>query len=115
MKVGQKFIGLNVSKDIIADEGRSPSRFHGNIQNTPEAIRKLFKKLGDPEKLIVCYQDGSSGYSIYRQLLSMDIECIVVAPTLIPKRTGDRVKTDRRDSLQLAQLLQLDNAFEGYY
>ncbi|WP_156339728.1 hypothetical protein [Bacillus sp. FJAT-25509] len=45
----------------------------------------------------------------------MDIEWIVVAPTLIPKRTGDRVKTDRRDSLQLAQLLQLENAFEGYY
>lgn len=45
----------------------------------------------------------------------MDIECFVVAPTLIPKRTGDRVKTGRRDSIQLAQLLQLDNAFEGYY
>ena len=104
MKDGQKFIGLDVSKDIIAvgiaDEGRSPSRFHGNIQNTAEAIRKLFKKLGDPEKLLVCYEAVSCGYSIYCQLLSMEIECIVVAPTLILKRTGDRVKTDRCDSLR---------------
>ncbi|WP_129692425.1 IS110 family transposase [Gottfriedia acidiceleris] len=110
MKDGQKFIGLDVSKDIIAvgiaDEGRAAPRFHGNIANTPEAIRKLFKKLGDPENLLVCYEAGSCGYSIYRQLLSMEIECIVVAPTLIPKRTGDRVKTDRRDSLRLAQLLR---------
>ncbi|UPM53857.1 IS110 family transposase [Gottfriedia acidiceleris] len=110
MKDSQKFIGLDVSKDIIsvgiAEEGRGEPRFHGNIQNTPESIRKLFKKLGDPEKLLVCYEAGSCGYCIYRQLLSMDIECIVVAPTLIPKRAGDRVKTDRRDALRLAQLLR---------
>jgi len=110
MKDSQKFIGLDVSKDIIsvgiAEEGRGEPRFHGNIQNTPESIRKLFKKLGAPENLLVCYEAGSCGYSIYRQLLSMDIECIVVAPTLIPKRAGDRVKTDRRDALRLAQLLR---------
>ncbi|MFF2879187.1 transposase [Gottfriedia sp. NPDC057991] len=110
MKDSQKFIGLDVSKDIIsvgiAEEGRGEPRFHGNIQNTPESIRKLFKKLGDPEKLLVCYEAGSCGYCIYRQLLSMDIECIVVAPTLIPRRAGDRVKTDRRDALRLAQLLR---------
>ncbi|MEE6451707.1 hypothetical protein RAH41_14120 [Gottfriedia acidiceleris] len=109
MKDGQKFIGLDVSKDIIAvgiaDEGRSPSRFHGNIQNTPEAIRKLFKKLGDPEKLLVCYEAGSSGYSIYRQLLSMDIECIVVAPTLIPKRTGDRDSLVKNDKLEISKII----------
>jgi len=110
MKDSQKFVGLDVSKEIIsvgiAEEGRGEPRFHGNIQNKPESIRKLFKKLGEPEKLLVCYEAGSCGYSIYRQLLSMGIECIVVAPSLIPKRAGDRVKTDRRDSLRLAQLLR---------
>lgn len=64
------------------------------------------KKLGDPENLLVCYEAGSSGYGIYRLLLSMEIECLVVAPSLIPKRSGDRVKTDKRDSIRLSQLLR---------
>jgi transposase len=110
MKDVQKFVGLDVSKDTIAvaiaDPGRGEPRFHGTIQNKPEDIRKLMKKLGDPEYLLVCYEAGSSGYGIYRLLLSMEIECLVVAPSLIPKRSGDRVKTDKRDSIRLAQLLR---------
>lgn len=110
MKDVQKFVGLDVSKDTIAvaiaDPGRGEPRFHGTIQNKPEDIRKLMKKLGDPENLLVCYEAGSSGYGIYRLLLSMEIECLVVAPSLIPKRSGDRVKTDKRDSIRLAQLLR---------
>lgn len=88
--------GLDVSKDsiavAIADSGRGEPRFHGTIQNKPEDIRKLMKKLGKPESLLVCYEAGSSGYGIYRFLLSMDIDCMVIAPSLIPKRSGDRVK-----------------------
>ncbi|MFC5652282.1 transposase [Paenibacillus solisilvae] len=110
MKDVQKFVGLVASKDTIAvaiaDPGRGEPRFHSTIQNKPENIRKLMKSLGDPENLFVCYEAGSSGYGIYRLLLSMDIECIVVAPTLIPKRSGDRVKTDKRDAIRLAQLLR---------
>jgi transposase len=110
MKDVQKFVGLDVSKDsiavAIADSGRGEPRFHGTIQNKPEDIRKLMKKLGKPESLLVCYEAGSSGYGIYRFLLSMDIDCMVVAPSLIPKRSGDRVKTDKRDSIRLAQLLR---------
>ncbi|MED3564091.1 IS110 family transposase [Bacillus xiapuensis] len=106
----QKFVGLDVSKDTIAvaiaDPGRGEPRFHGTIQNKPEDIRKLMKKLGNPENLLVCYEAGSTGYGIYRLLLSMEIECLVVAPSLIPKRSGDRVKTDKRDSIRLAQLLR---------
>lgn len=98
MKDVTKFIGLDVSKESIsvgvADAGRGEPRFHGNIPNKPEAIRKLMKKLGAPEKLHVCYEAGSTGYGIVRLLLSMGIDCIVVAPTLIPKRAGDRVTTD---------------------
>jgi transposase len=104
MKDVQKFVGLDVSKDTIAvaiaDPGRGEPRFHSTIQNQPETIRKLMKKLGNPGDLLVCYEAGSSGYGIYRLLLSMDIECMVVAPTLIPKRSGDRVKTDKRDSIR---------------
>jgi transposase len=110
MKDVQKFVGLDTSKDTIAvaiaDSGRGEPRFHSTIQNKPENIRKLMKKLGDPENLLVCYEAGTTGYGIYRLLLSMGIECMVVAPTLIPKRSGDRVKTDKRDSIRLAQLLR---------
>ena len=110
MKDIQKFVGLDTSKDsiavAIADPGRGEPRFHSTIPNKPENIRKLMKKLGNPKNLLVCYEAGSTGYGIYRLLLSMDIECIVVAPTLIPKRSGDRVKTDKRDSIRLAQLLR---------
>ncbi|MCM2534458.1 IS110 family transposase [Neobacillus pocheonensis] len=110
MKDVQKFVGLDVSKDTIAvaiaDPGRGEPRFHGTIQNKPEDIRKLMKKLGNHENLLVCYEAGPTGYGIYRLLLSLDIECMVVAPSLIPKRSGDRVKTDKRDSTRLAQLLR---------
>jgi transposase len=110
MKDVQKFVGLDVSKDtiavVIADSGRGEPRFHGFIQNKPEDIRKLMKKLGNPDNLLVCYEAGSTGYGIYRLLLSMDIECMVVAPSLIPKRFGNRVKTDKRDSIRLSQLLR---------
>ncbi|MGG1680319.1 IS110 family transposase [Neobacillus sp. NRS-1170] len=110
MKDVQKFVGLDVSKEMIsvavADEGRGEPRFHGNIPNNAESVRKLMKKLGNPENLHVCYEAGSTGYSLFRLLFSMEIDCIVVAPTLIPRRSGDRVKTDRRDALRLAQLLR---------
>lgn len=110
MKDVQKFIGLDVSKETIAvsiaDSGRGEPRFHGTILNNPESIRRLMKKVGNPETLQVCYEAGATGYGIYRLLLSMEIDCMVVAPTLIPKRSGDRVKTDKRDSIRLAQLLR---------
>jgi transposase len=68
MKDIQKFVGLDVSKEMIAvgvaDAGRGEPRFHGNTPNHPEAIRKLMKKLGNPENLQVCYEAGSTGYGI---------------------------------------------------
>ncbi|MCY0876774.1 MAG: IS110 family transposase [Firmicutes bacterium] len=105
-----KYVGLDVSKEMIAvavaDAGREAPRSLGNVENTPEAIRKLMKKIGDSADLEVCYEAGPTGYGIYRQLKVMGISCMVVAPSLIPKRQGDRVKTDRRDALRLAQLLR---------
>lgn len=108
MKDNTKFVGLDVSKEkiavAIADQGREKPRYYGMIPNTPEEIRKLVKKLGDQENLRVCYEAGPTGYPLFRLFLSMGIHCDVIAPTLIPQKPGDRVKTDKRDAIRLAQL-----------
>ena len=105
-----RFIGLDVSKKTIAvaiaDEGREKARYYGGVENTPEKVRHLMKNLGPTEELLVCYEAGPTGYGLYRQLTRMGIACMVVAPSLIPHRAGDRVKTDRRDALRLAELLR---------
>lgn len=110
MKDTIKYIGLDVSKEkiavAIAEEGRGEPRYWGMIPNTAEAVRKLVKKLGETGQLKVCYEAGPTGYGLYRLFLSLGIECEVIAPSLIPKKPGERVKTDRRDSLRLAQLFR---------
>jgi transposase len=105
-----RYIGLDVHRAsvavAIADEEGAP-RSYGNIANDPSAIRTLVRRLGGPDvELRVAYEAGPTGYALHRQLTSMGIECIVVAPSLIPKRPGDKVKTDRRDALKLARLLR---------
>jgi transposase len=73
------------------------------IPNRPESIQKLVKKLGPADQLHVCYEAGPTGYVIYWQLTGLGVHCDVVAPTLVPVKTGDRVKTDRRDAQKLAR------------
>jgi transposase len=92
----------------IAEGGRSGEvRFVGEIDNTTAAVAKLVGRLaGKYGRLSFCYEAGPTGYGLYRQLRSLDQECLVVAPSLIPKKAGDRVKTDRRDALQLAKLFR---------
>jgi transposase len=75
----------------------------GTIPNEPEAIHKLMRRLGPAEQLRVCYEAGPCGYTLYWQLTRAGISCVVIAPTLIPVKTGDRVKTDRRDAEKLAR------------
>lgn len=108
MKDTTKFVGLDVSKEkiavAIAEEGREEPRYYGMIVHTPEAIKKLMKKLGEPSTLRVCYEAGPTGYPLYRLLTALGIHCEVIAPSLIPQRPGERIKTDRRDSIRLAQL-----------
>lgn len=110
MNSNTKFVGLDVSKEkiavAIADQGREKPRYYGMIRHTPEAIRKLVKKLGDPENLQVCYEAGPTGYGLHRLFISLGIECDVIAPGLIPQRPGDKVKTDKRDAIRLAQLFR---------
>ncbi|GMA64926.1 IS110 family transposase (plasmid) [Alicyclobacillus fastidiosus] len=111
MKTTTKFVGLDVSKEkiavAVADEGRKDSRFVGMIPHTVEAIRNLVRQLGDEDvQLEFCYEAGPTGYGLYRLLHAMDLSCTVIAPSLIPIRQGDRVKTDKRDALRLAQLFR---------
>ncbi|MFB5188749.1 IS110 family transposase [Alicyclobacillus fastidiosus] len=111
MKTITKFVGLDVSKDSIAvavaDEGRGEPRFLGMYPHTVEAVRGLVKRLNEEDvELEFCYEAGPTGYWLYRLLRAMDMPCTVVAPSLIPVRQGDRVKTDRRDALKLAKLFR---------
>jgi transposase len=90
----------------VADEGRGEVRSYGTIKNTPEAVAKLVQRLGPAGRLVCCYEAGPCGYGLQRQLTGLGTECTVVAPSLIPTRPGDRVKTDRRDAAKLARLLR---------
>jgi transposase len=92
----------------VAEAGRAGEvRFLGEIDNTAVATTKLVKKLGARYgRLTFCYEAGPTGYGLYRQIKSLGHECMVVAPSLIPRRPGDRVKTNRRDALSLAKLLR---------
>ena len=89
----------------VAPSNAAEVRYVGEIANTPQAIEKLVKQLRkDSADLKFCYEAGPCGYGIHRQLMDLGWQCQVVAPSLIPKKAGDRVKTDRRDSLMLARL-----------
>jgi len=104
-----KYVGLDVHKETIAVSvavGRTGEvRYLGEIGNTAEALGKLVRQLGkNGERLSFCYEAGPCGYEVYRQLQGLKQDCMVVAPSLIPRKAGDRVKTDRRDSLSLARL-----------
>jgi transposase len=101
-----RFIGLDVHADTIAVAVAEPDgavQSLGIIPNRPESIRKLVKKLAPAEQLRVCYEAGPTGYVVYWQLTALGVTCEVVAPTLVPVKSGDRVKTDRRDALKLAR------------
>ena len=104
------YVGLDVHKDgivvAVAEGGRRGEvREYGRIGNTPAALQRLASKLGrEGVELRFCYEAGPCGYGIQRQLSALGHQCIVVAPSLIPKRPGERVKTDQRDAASLAKL-----------
>jgi transposase len=103
-----KYVELDVHKQTIAvavaDGNNGELRFFGEIGNTTEAIKKLVTQLGKAgAALSFCYEAGPGGYNIHRLLRQLGFNCQAVAPSLIPKKVGDRIKTDRRDALALAR------------
>ena len=106
MREKLRFLGLDVHAETIAVAVAEPNgelRSLGTIANREDSIRKFIKKLGSPEQLRACYEAGPTGFVLYWQLTQLGVDCVVVAPTLVPKKPGDRVKTDRRDALKLAR------------
>ena len=104
------YVGLDVHKEgivvaVAAGGLRGEVREYGRIANTSTALDRLLRKLGgDGVSLRFCYEAGPCGYGIQRQVSATGHECVVVAPSLIPRRAGDRIKTDRRDAASLARL-----------
>ncbi len=102
------YVGLDVHKDTIAIaklRAGSETPLVWEIPNDPRAIKKAFgRMLAEAHELRACYEAGPCGYEVQRQLEQMGIECVVVAPSLIPRKPGERIKTDRRDAAKLARL-----------
>ncbi len=106
MREKLRFLGLDVHAETIAVAVAEPDgevRSLGTIANREDSVRKFIKKLGPAEQLRACYEAGPTGFVLYWQLTQLGVECAVVAPSLVPKKPGDRVKTDRRDALKLAR------------
>jgi transposase len=106
----RRFVGLDVHAETIAvavAEGDGGEvRSLGIIANREQSVKKLLGKLGPKETWTACYEAGPTGYALYWQLVRLGCTCEVVAPTLIPVKAGDRVKTDRRDAERLARALR---------
>ena len=105
-----RWVGMDVHKETIAvcwvdDQRRDEEELE--IPNEPRRVAKLVSKLArDAGELRICYEAGPCGYALRRQLAKLGFGCEVVAPSLIPKRAGDKVKTDRRDARKLARLFR---------
>ena len=109
MEEGIKFfVGLDVHKESIAvavaEAGRAPARLHGSMPHDVAKLLKLLARYGEPGTVHVVYEAGPTGFGLHRALTKHGYRSEIIAPSLIPKRAGDRVKTDSRDCIRLAEL-----------
>jgi transposase len=107
------YVGLDVHKASIAvataSPGRESAEYRSQISNTLKSVEKLVSKIRDEissRRILFCYEAGPCGYVLYHQLHGLGYDCIVVAPSLIPRKPGERIKTDRRDAIKLAASLR---------
>lgn len=119
MRKNTLWVGLDTDKkhiDVAVAEALPDGevRLWGRTANTPASVDRLVKKLGQGgRELTVCYEAGPCGYGLYRHLASKPgVKCLVVAPSMTPRRPGERVKTNRRDALKLAKLLRAQELTE---
>jgi transposase len=108
----EAFVGIDVAKlrnaIAIADAGRDGEvRFFGEVDAAASSMRQVIRRIATKsDRAHFCYEAGPTGYGLYRLIRSLGHECSVVAPSLIPRKAGDRVKTNRRDAVSLARLLR---------
>src|SRR5215831_19305933 len=99
-----RFVGLDVHKDSIAvavaEAGRQAPRVVGSISFEWKALSRVLDRLGPRDRVSCCYEAGPTGYGLARALLAAGWACDVIAPSLVPKRSGQRLKTDRRDAMK---------------
>ncbi|HEX5010734.1 MAG TPA: transposase [Planctomycetota bacterium] len=110
MSTVARFVGLDVHKDSIAmavaEEGREAARDLGSLAHDVPALRRRLQRLGPPEELLIGYEAGPTGYGLCRKLREQGYACEVLAPSRLPHRPADRVKTDRLDARRLALALR---------
>lgn len=110
MKPTLRFVGLDVHKETVviavADGSSRPAEVFARVLHEPSRVLAQLRKLGTLESLRVCYEAGPTGYALQRFLARSGVSCVVVAPSLVPAQSGNRVKTDRRDARRLAHFLR---------
>jgi transposase len=102
------FVGLDAHAEStaigVAEAGRAPPRFAGTVGAKFPELKRALGRLGEPASLLIVYEAGPCGYGLARELAAAGYRCEVIAPSKIPRKPGERVKTDRRDALKLASL-----------
>ena len=113
MSKASTYVGLDVHKDTIVAAVLRPRRKTAEVTklaNNEAAVRRFVRKLrkAGAGRIAACYEAGPTGFALQRLLLGLEVDCQVIAPSLIPAKPGERIKTDRRDAIKLAELLRAD-------
>jgi transposase len=106
-EISKFHVGLDVHKDSIsvavAEPGRTAGRLVGKVVHDVNKLLKLLTKIGTAEQLHLVYEAGPTGFGLQRALSTKGYSCEIIAPSQVPRRAGDRIKTDGRDSIELAE------------